>query len=100
MKMARIEIVPEVLDDFERIFEHQAQYTPDDAAARINEIVKAIAVLVHNPRIGRLAPNGKRELVIGRKSHGYIALYRYVDRIDTVFVLAGRSQRGAGYSRL
>ena len=42
--------------------------------------------------------NSKRELVIGRRSHGYVALYRYVHEIDTVFVLAIRSRREAGYS--
>ena len=39
------------------------------------------------------------ELVIGRDSHGYVALYRYVAAIDTVFVLAIRSQREAGLAR-
>jgi len=42
---------------------------------------------------------GKRELVIGRGSRGYVALYRYVSKIDTVFLLAVRSQREAGYKR-
>ena len=41
----------------------------------------------------------KRELVIGRGSRGYLALYRYVAEIDTVFVLALRSQRETGYAR-
>ncbi len=40
----------------------------------------------------------KRELVIGRRAKGYVALYRYVEPIDTVFVLAIRSQREAGYT--
>ncbi|MGH8579450.1 MAG: type II toxin-antitoxin system RelE/ParE family toxin, partial [Gammaproteobacteria bacterium] len=40
-----------------------------------------------------------RELVIGRSARGYVALYRYIEQIDTVFVLAIRSQREAGYSR-
>lgn len=39
------------------------------------------------------------ELVIGRDSHGYVALYCYVAAIDTVFVLAIRSQREAGHAR-
>jgi toxin ParE1/3/4 len=39
------------------------------------------------------------ELVIGRGSRGYVALYRYVPEIDTVFVLAVRSQREAGCAR-
>ena len=39
------------------------------------------------------------ELVIGRRTHVYIALYRYVAEIDTVFVLAIRNQREAGICR-
>jgi toxin ParE1/3/4 len=46
--------------------------------------------------IGRPANNNKRELVIGRRSHGYVALYRYIVEIDTVFVLAVRGQKEAG----
>lgn len=97
--MARIELAPEILEDFDRIFDHHAKFGPADAAARINEIVQAIGVLEHNPLIGRPALNDKRELVIGPKQHGYIALYQYVEKIDTVFVLAVRGQREAGYSR-
>jgi len=40
-----------------------------------------------------------RELVIGRGAVGYMALYRYVAGIDTVFVLVIRAQREAGYVR-
>ena len=43
---------------------------------------------------------GKRELVVGQGSHGYVALYRYVPDIDTVLVLAVRNQREAGYKRI
>jgi toxin ParE1/3/4 len=35
----------------------------------------------------------------GRGSRGYVALYRYVPEVDTVFLLAIRSQREAGYAR-
>jgi len=35
--------------------------------------------------------------VIGRRAHGYLALYRYVAELDTVFILAVRSQREAGF---
>ena len=56
-------------------------------------------MLEQNPLIGRPVPDDKRELVIGRRSRGYVALYRYVAKIDTVFVLALRSQREAGYTR-
>lgn len=97
--MTRVELAPEVVDDFDRILAHLAQYDLADASARISEIVQAFEVLAHNPLIGRPASRGKRELVIGRKSHGYVALYHYVDEIDTVFVLAVRSQRESGYPR-
>ena len=95
--MSRIELAPEVAEDFDRILDHLERYRVDNPAARIREIVAAIGVLETNPLIGRIAGKGKRELVIGRRSHGYVALYRYVGEIDTVFVLAIRAQREAGY---
>ena len=96
--MSRIELAPEVGDDFERILDHLAQFQVENPALRIKEIIEALNVLEHNPMIGRPANIGKRELVIGRGSHGYVALYRYVAEVDTVFVLALRSQQEAGYA--
>ena len=98
--MSRIELASEVGDDLDRILDHLAQYQVENSALRIREIIEALNVLEHNPMIGRPANNGKRELVIGRRSHGYMALYRYVVEIDTVFVLAVRSQQEAGYAGL
>ncbi len=95
--MSRIELAPEVRDDFDRILDHLDQYQVENPVARIYEIVAAIGVLETNPLIGRPAESGKRELVIGRRSHGYVALYRYVAEIDTAFVLAIRAQREAGF---
>jgi toxin ParE1/3/4 len=97
--MSRIEIAPELGDDFDRIFDHIAQYDIGHAAARIRDIIDAFNVLESNPLIGRPASGSERELVIGRGSRGYVALYRYVAEIDTVFILALRSQREAGYKR-
>ena len=97
--MSRIELAPGVGDDFERIFDHLAQHDSGNAAQRIGEIIRAFDVLETNPLIGRPAPRNKRELIIGRGSRGYVALYRYVPEIDTVFVLALRGQREAGYRR-
>lgn len=98
--MARIELAPEVLEDFDRIFDHLAPFDIPDAGARIGDIVQALQVLTHSPLIGRKVQGGKRELVIGQGSRGYVALYRHVAGIDTVFVLAVRSQREAGYPRV
>ena len=58
----------------------------------IATIIDALQILTHSPQIGRPVQDGMRELVIGRAARGYVALYHYVAAIDTVFVLAVRSQ--------
>jgi toxin ParE1/3/4 len=97
--MTRVELAPQVAEDFDRILAFLAQHDAAGAAARVLEIMQAVEVLAHNPLIGRPVSNGKRELVIGRRSHGYVALYQYVEEIDTAFVLTVRSQREVGYVR-
>ncbi len=97
--MARIELAPEIRDDFDRILGHLVEHAVEDAPGRIREIIMAIDVLQHNPLIGRPVSADTRELVIGRSARGYVALYSYIEQIDTVFVLAIRIQREAGYSR-
>lgn len=97
--MARVELAVEVGDDVERILDHLASHDVENSAARIREIIQAANVLSTNPLIGRPAMGDTRELIIGPRSRGYVALYRYVPEIDTVFVVALRSQREAGYKR-
>jgi toxin ParE1/3/4 len=97
--MARIELAPEVFDDFDRLFDHQTKHGIEDTSERLAEINEAIQVLSHSPLIGRKVKGGKRELVIGQESRGYVALYRYVSIVDTVFILAIRSQRESGFKR-
>jgi toxin ParE1/3/4 len=98
--MTRIEFAPAVADDIDRIIDHLLQHDIQDAGARIQDIIRAVNVLDQNPLIGRPTEGNKRELVIGRHARGYLALYVYVEEIDTVFVLALRSQTEAGYARL
>lgn len=97
--MSRIELAPKVADDFDRILAHLAEYDAADAPSRLQDIIAAIDVLERNPLIGRPDTAGNRELVIGHGARGYVALYRYAAAIDTVFILAVRSQREAGYAR-
>lgn len=97
--MTRIELLPEVSADLDRIFDHLSEHDARNMQFRIYEIIQALDVLAHNPLIGRPALDGKRELVIGRESRGYVALYRYLEEIDTIFVLALRGQREAGFTR-
>jgi toxin ParE1/3/4 len=97
--LSRIELSPEVADDFDRILDHLAEFDAKDRNERIDEIIQAIGVLENNPLIGRPVAENMNELIIGRDAHGYVALYRYVAAIDTVFVLGIRAQREAGYVR-
>jgi toxin ParE1/3/4 len=94
--MARIELAPELQDDFDRICDHLSAHDTEDVRGRVQEIIHAIDVLQYNPLIGRAASADTRELIIGRGVRGYVALYRYIEVADTVFVLAIRGQREAG----
>jgi plasmid stabilization system protein ParE len=76
-----------------------AEFDAANTPLRTGEIIQAIAVLEQNPLIGRPVKGGKRNLVIGRESHGYFALCCYIVEIDTLVVLAVRGQREAGYTR-
>jgi len=96
--VSRIELAPEAAEDLDRILERLTSHQVEDPGQRIAEIIGAIEVLALNPLIGRQVANAKRGLVIGRRSRGYVALYCHVPEIDTVFVLAIRNQREAGYS--
>lgn len=97
--MSRVEVAAEVGEDFDRILEHLLLHQVAQAPSRIEDIIKAIDVLERNPLIGRPVQKDLRELVIGRRTRGYVALYRYVAELDTVFVLAIRGQKEAGYAR-
>ena len=97
--MASIRLGPGVLEDLRRIATHLRHHGIGNADARADEIISALDVLAGNPLIGRPAGEDRHELVIGRGSHGHVALYRHVVVADTVFVLAVRAQRKGGYAR-
>ncbi|MCI2244855.1 type II toxin-antitoxin system RelE/ParE family toxin [Xanthomonas sp. PPL568] len=97
--MTRVRIAPGVIEDLERIAAYLRDHESQHAEARTEEIVSAFDVLAGNPLIGRPVHGDNCELVMGRGSHGYVALYRYVDVTDTVIVMAIRGQREAGYAR-
>ena len=97
--MAHIELAQEFADDMDRIANHLLCHEAMRAEDRLRGIFEAIQVLRDNPLIGRRTDKGKRELVIGRGAHGYVALYQYATPVDTVFVLAIRAQREGDYAR-
>ena len=96
--MPSIELTDQVAKDFKRVIDHLLRHESSDAQSRIEEILQAIHVLEANPRIGKSVGRSERELVIGKRSHGYVALYRYIAEMDLVLVLAIRAQREAGHA--
>ena len=59
--MARVELAPEVFDDFDRFFDHMARFEVADAPERISEIVQVVQILAHSTLIGQTVKGGKRE---------------------------------------
>jgi plasmid stabilization system protein ParE len=88
-----------VIDDFQLITKHMEFGGAGDAPQPIHSIIQAIDTLENHPLIGRKLGGGKRELLSGRDKRGYVALYRFLAPIDTVLVLAIRSQREVGSKR-
>lgn len=94
----RVEFSDPAIADFDRILDHLLRHGVADGEARIEEIIAGAEVLSHSPHIGRPVGNDERELVIGRGSHGYVALYTYAQAANAVFILAVRAQREGGYA--
>ena len=95
--MARIEAAPELLEDFR-------SHLRPSCAVRTGAGARADRGHYRGDPAAGVEPADwasrcLRELVIGRGSRGYVALYSYVVELDAVFVLAIRSQREAGYAR-
>lgn len=96
--MTRVRVTPGVIKDLDRIVEHLHGHEMEGADARAGEIISALDVLADNPLIGRPAGDDKRELLIGRGTRGYLALYRDLPLIDTALILAIRAQREGGHA--
>jgi predicted transcriptional regulator len=92
-----LEAIAERVEAEERQRDFQA--VAEQRYLRIVEGGETIPWSEMHPLIGRPVRGDLRELVIGRRARGYVALYRYVPELDTAFVLAIRGQREAGYSR-
>lgn len=97
--MPRLDFRPEVRKDLERFVDHMVTFGIENVSERLEELLTAIHVLSHSPLIGRRASRGRRELVVGHGAQGYAVLYRYVQLLDSVVVLAIRAQRERGYKR-
>ena len=96
--MADVRYTERALAHLERLTEFLTGTDPDAAADTAKIVVDAIEVLHRHPEIGRPGEGDFRELIISRGRTGYVALYSYDERDDTVVVHAIRHQREAGYA--
>jgi toxin ParE1/3/4 len=97
--VAQVVLSRHLQGDFDRIFDYLFEHAPEGALERVDAIIAALDVLEASPLIGRPVENGKRELAILTGASGYLALYRFVPELDTVFVLGVRSQRELGFGK-
>ncbi len=95
--MARVEVTAAALRDLERLFDFIAAEEPLRARRQILSVRRAFEALADHPLLGRVAEDGRRELVLARGRYGYIAKYRWLAADDAVLILAVRHQREAGY---
>jgi plasmid stabilization system protein ParE len=95
--MARVQVTERALADLERLFDFIAAHDPKRALERMMSVRRAFELLSDHPLLGRAAEEGRRELVLSRGRHGYIAKYRWLPAEDVVLILAVRHQLEAGY---
>jgi plasmid stabilization system protein ParE len=96
--VARVEVSTRALRDLERLFDFIAEIDSAWALAQVSSVRAAFEVLADHPLLGRIAEDGRRELVLSRGKYGYIAKYRWMPAEDVVLILAVRHQREAGYA--
>lgn len=85
------------LHDLERLADFLLETDRQAADETAELIFEALEILVRHPEVGRIVHGGQRELVISRGRTGYLALYRFLPRLDRVLILALRHQRESGY---
>jgi plasmid stabilization system protein ParE len=95
--VARVEVTARGLADLERLFDFIATESLRRARERLLNVRRAFELLADHQLLGRLAEDGRRELVLARGRYGYIAKYRWLPADDVVLILAVRRQLEAGY---
>lgn len=97
--MSRIIVTEGASEGLERCRRFLAEKAPDAAKRAGQAIAQHLLTLERSPEIGRPLDESPelRELVIPFGGSGYVALYRYEHAENSVYVLAFRHQREAGY---
>ena len=95
--MARVEVTARALRDLERLFDFLAEVDSRRALAQLSSVRAAFELLADHALLGRVAEDGRRELVLSRGPTGYVAKYRWLPAENVVLILAVRHQREAGF---
>jgi len=97
--MPRIVITEGAARGLERCRQFLSEKSPLAARRAAQSILRQFASLETSPYIGRPLDSlpELRELVIGFGDSGYVALYQFDERTNTVYLLAFRHQKEAGY---
>ncbi len=98
--MSRVVVTEGAALGLERCRQFLAAKNPHAAKRAGHAIVRGFALLEADPDIGRPLHDlpELRELIIAFGNTGYVALYRHDVKMNTVYVLAFRHQKEAGYS--
>lgn len=95
--MAALIYSRKALSDLERLTDFLVGSDCAEAALTADLITEAVSALQRHPLIGRPVDPTLRELLISRGRTGYVALYSFEEKHDSVLILAIRHQREAGY---
>jgi len=97
--MSQVILTEKARDDIFRLYQFLLAKDQSAAQRAVQTIKTAFNRLVQHPELGRQVENEPelRELMIGFGNTGYIALYRFEQKVDQVIILAIRHQREAGY---
>ena len=97
--MPRVIITQGAANGLERCRLFLVEKNPQAARRAGQAIERQFSLLETNPDIGRPLDDlpELRELIVAFGESGYVALYRHELESDTVYVLAFRHQKEAGY---
>ncbi len=97
--MPRVVVTEGAAEGLERCRRFLAAKAPEAAKRAGQAIAQQFQILETAPDIGRPLPEMPelRELVVIFGDSGYVALYRHDPAQDSVYVLAFRHQKEAGY---
>lgn len=92
-------VTPGAARGLERCRQFLEQKSPAASRRAAQSILRQFELLATQPGMGRPLEDEPdlRELIVDFGDTGYVALYRYDQQADTVFILAFRHQREAGY---